>query len=209
MPPDPPELRFYSPWMESRRARNRLPHLQQPEATYFVTFRLADSLPMMVQNLWQAQIAAWLKWHPKPWSDQVEQEYYRLYSMEIEGWLDKGCGSCLLRSAEYSAVLSETLMQENGKAVEQHAFVIMPNHIHVLFSPCDGAEVSRLVKAWKGTSARRINQLAGEAGTLWQKDYLDRMIRDDEHFWRCVRYIRSNPTRANLQRAEFVHYEAA
>ena len=208
MPSDPPELHFYSPWVQSRRARNRLPHLTQPEATYFLTFRLADALPMMIQNLRHAQFEAWLKWHPKPWSEEVEQEYHRLYSKEIEECLDKGYGRCCLRSAELSAVVSATLLHEETKTVEQHFFVIMPNHVHVLFSLSGTVELSTLVKTWKGTSARHINQLTGATGALWQKDYFDRMIRDDEHFWRCVCYIRSNPARANLKPGEFVHFEA-
>ena len=79
-------------------------------------------------------------------------------------------------------------MFAQGVRVEHHAWVIMPNHLHLVFTPRIPLET--LMKAWKGTSARRIGQ-----GSIWQKNYRDTLIRDGGHFANAVRYIRRNPAK--------------
>ena len=64
----------------------------------------------------------------------------------------------------------------------------MPNLLHLLFTPKVPLEI--LLKAWKGTSARRIG-----SGSIWQIDYRDTLIRDSGHFANAVRYIRRNPAK--------------
>ena len=75
-----------------------------------------------------------------------------------------------------------------GVKVEHHAWVIMPNHLHLLFTP--KVPLETLMKAWKGTSAHRIGK-----GSIWQKNYRDTLIRDAGHFANAVRYIRRNPSK--------------
>ena len=60
-------------------------------------------------------------------------------------------------------------MKAQGKWAEHEAWVIMPNHAHVLFRPL--MPLQDLVKVWKGVSARRMKE-----GSIWQKDYRDRLI---------------------------------
>jgi hypothetical protein len=62
------ELRFFNPHAEIRHTENRLPHWQQEGATYFVTFRLADSIPSEFRSQWANEREAWLRFHRKPWS---------------------------------------------------------------------------------------------------------------------------------------------
>jgi putative transposase len=57
-------------------------------------------------------------------------------------------------------------------------------------------------------SARKINALLGNSGILWQRDYFDRLVRDEEHFANCVRYIRHNPKKAGLRKNEYLLYES-
>jgi REP element-mobilizing transposase RayT len=45
-------------------------------------------------------------------------------------------------------------------------------------------------------------------GNLWQRDYFDRLIRDEKHFANCVRYIRRNPEKASLGKDEFILWES-
>ena len=55
------EVTFFNPWAEITRTRNRLPHWQQPGATYFLTFRLADSIPWEKLGPWMDEREAWLR----------------------------------------------------------------------------------------------------------------------------------------------------
>jgi REP element-mobilizing transposase RayT len=79
-------------------------------------------------------------------------------------------------------------MHGQGRHVEHHAWVIMPNHLHLLFTP--RLPIETLMKVWKGTSARRLGR-----GSIWRKNYRDTLIRDAGHFANAVRYIRRNPER--------------
>src|SRR5687767_12305877 len=91
------DLRFLNQYEQVGRHENRLPHWQQDGASYFVTFRLADSIPQDRLGAWNAEREAWSKWNPLPWSPKQEEEYHRRFTARIEGWLDEGAGSCVLR----------------------------------------------------------------------------------------------------------------
>ena len=83
----------------------------------------------------------------------------------------------------------------------------MPNHFHALFMGSEGWPLPDLVKSWKHASTRAVNRRLGRAGPLWQRDYFDRVVRDERHFANCLRYIRRNPAKAGLRSGEFTRFE--
>jgi putative transposase len=177
---------FLHPDREIAKHGEKLPHWQQGEVMQFVTFHLADSLPQPKLRKWKEERDTWLAVHPKPWSTEKEKEHHQRFTKEFERWLDEGSGSCLLRESGNRSHLEEALMQGHGTAANHHAWVIMPNHVHLLFTPL--APIAGLMKIWKGVSARKIG-----AGSIWQRNYRDTVIRDIDHFINAVRYIRRNP----------------
>jgi len=72
----------------------------------------------------------------------------------------------------------------------------------------ENAPRSHVIFHWKGFTARQINKLLGRSGNLWQRDYFDRLVRDEKHFANCVRYIRRNPEKARLGNDEFILWES-
>jgi REP element-mobilizing transposase RayT len=116
----------------------------------------------------------------------------------IERYLDAGVGSAVLRDARAAAIVERALRYHDGTRYDLHAWVVMPNHVHVLFTPREGFGLSEIVQAWKSVSARRINRLLSRRGRLWQEDYLDRYMRDARHCERTVGYIEWNPVEARL-----------
>ena len=201
-------LRFFNPFEEIRKTANKLPHWQQPGATYFITFRLADAVPVALRAQWLAERDSWLAHHPEPWSTTVEQEYHERFSARMDAWLDAGHGECVLREQVCRGFVEATLRHLDGEDYLHHAWVIMPNHAHVLVSLSADAKLEDVVGAWKSVSARRINQHLCRKGTLWQEDYFDRLIRDAGHFENCVRYIRRNPEKAKLREGSFTLWES-
>ena len=175
-----------------------LPHWQQGDAMQFVTFRLADSMPAAKLREWKDGRDAWLLVHPKPWTPDEEKDYQKRFIWHLEGLLDEGAGSCLLKVPANRDFLEASLMCFHGAKVEHQAWVIMPNHVHLIFTPLSPLE--KLIQAWKGVSARKIGQ-----GRIWQKNYRDTMIRDGAHFANAVRYIRRNP--AKLRAGTFTLWE--
>jgi type I restriction enzyme R subunit len=162
-----------------------LPHWQQDEALQFVTFRLGDSLPQSKLRTWKMERSLWLAEHPEPWDEETRQAYHRIFSLRLERWLDAGHGSCLFAEPSHRKVLADTLKRDDPSRAVFFCWIIMPNHVHLLFQP--KFPLPDLMKAWKGISARRIGQ-----GSIWQRNYRDTLIRNVDHLERVVRYIRNN-----------------
>jgi REP element-mobilizing transposase RayT len=86
-----------------------------------------------------------------------------------------------------------------------HAWVVMPNHLHALFSLAADSLLEKQISSWKRFSAKEIHRRTDGAGPLWQEDYFDRMIRDGEHFGNVARYIARNP--AKLRDGIYLAYQ--
>ena len=184
--------------LDRRRAihlyRRNLPHWRQEGATYFLTYRLADALPREALSRLTA-----LKRDRKPETEEDWEQLSKEVAKEEEHWLDQGSGECLLRNPEISAVVEEKFRSFDGTRYQLGAFVVMPNHVHVLVRPFPGHPLDRITKAWKGVSARAINSMVSrKAQTLWQDESYDAIVRDEEHLFRIVRYIGNNPAKAKL-----------
>jgi len=203
-----PELRFLSEFEKIGKLQNHLPHWNQDRATCFITFRLGDSIPTKLLADWRNEREEWLQNHAKPWSTESEMEYHKRFSTRIDQWMDQGYGSCLLANPANADQVAVTLHHCDGVRYLIHSRVIMPNHVHVLMSPTSGESLSQIVAGWKRFSATKINKAGETSGSLWQKDYFDRLIRDWDHFINIVRYIRRNPQKAQLKSAHFSLYEA-
>ena len=104
------------------------------------------------------------------------------------------------------AAVTEVFTKFDRDRYWQHAWVLMPNHAHLLVSLKEGIALPDLLKAWKGTSSRAAGLVLGRRATrdaFWQKDYFDRLVRDEVHFGNCARYIRRNPAKAKLRDGEY------
>jgi putative transposase len=202
------ELHFFNPYADIRFTANRLPHWQQEGAVYFVTFRLADAVPQRLRTQWESEREAWLRVYPQPWSAEVEREYHERFSGAIERWLDAGYGSCILRRHDCAKIVVEALRYFDGERLALFSAVVMPNHVHAVFLQHTDWPLEKLLRSWKSLSSRKINWFLGRNGSLWQRDYFDRLVRDEKHFANCVRYIRRNPAKAHLRDGEYILYES-
>jgi REP element-mobilizing transposase RayT len=177
---------------------NRLPHWQQKGCMQFVTWTLGDALPAVKRAQIARERAEWVSSNPKPWSDEQERTYYRLFSERMQEWLDAGGGDCVLKQPRISRIVADALHYFDGERLVLDSYVVMPNHVHVLFAPNPDHTLERILKSWKGFTARLINQRLNRSGSLWMKDYWDRLIRSREHYLHVRRYIAENPQKANL-----------
>jgi putative transposase len=201
-------LRFFNPYEEIRFTENLLPHWQQKGATYFITFRLGDSIPTHLRTQWEEERATWLRFHPEPWDPDTEQEYHKRFTGAIERWLDAGHGSCVLWQNDCARIVDDALRHFDGDRLALVSSVVMPNHVHALLIQNPIHPLEALLQSWKTFTSRSINRLHGRSGTLWQRSYFDRLVRDEQHFGNCVRYIRRNPEKAHLVAGEYILYES-
>ena len=116
----------------------------------------------------------------------------------IEQALDGGEGACHLRHPAVAEVVEGALQVFDGERYHLHAWVVMPNHVHVLFTPRPGHGVSDVIGNWKSYTAKEVNKILGRTGQFWQADYFDRFIRSDAHYDDAVEYIEKNPVVAGL-----------
>lgn len=171
-----------------------LPHWRQDGVTYFVTFRLADSLPKARLNEWLRQRDEWLVAHPKPWNDATCNAYHRRFTALIEKWLDAGHGSCLLARKTVRDVVSGALRHFDGSRYWLDVWVVMPTHVHVVVTPLPGHDLSCILHTWKSFTSHEIGaMLPDRSGVLWQKESFDHIIRNPDHLERIRAYIVRNP----------------
>jgi len=172
----------FDPHAEFTATQRNLPHWQQLDATYFVTFRLADSLPVAVRE-------KFAEMQHLNASDAFDW---------IERYLDVGNGDCTLKDSRCAEFVEETLRYFDGTRYELGGFVVMPNHVHVLVQPISPATLSSVVHTWKSYASHEINRHLGRNGALWQKESFDRIVRDQMELQKFDEYIVANPTEARL-----------
>jgi valyl-tRNA synthetase len=180
----------------------RLPHWEQENATYFVTFRLDDSLPAEKLRDFENERAHWRASHPEPWSQADKAEYYESFSKRIEEWLDAGYGACLLREARPAQIVADALKHFDNTRYKLGAWVVMPNHVHVLVTPKAGHHLSEILHSWKSFTAHQINAALQRSGEVWQHESYDHIVRNEESLHRISEYIERNPEMAGIKVAQ-------
>jgi leucyl-tRNA synthetase len=192
---------FFEPLQQITTHERNLPHWQQGAKYYFVTWRLADSLPAELIRDWQLEAQAWRAARKQPLGEADLAEYHRLFSDRIETDLDAGRGDCILREPALASTVAEALRHFDGERYDVVSFVIMPNHVHVLFRMGEDEDLAKVVHSWKSFTAHEINKARGTNGPVWQDEYFDRIVRDESHLHRLVEYIERNPEKAGLKDA--------
>ncbi len=182
-------------------ARDHLPHLKKQGAAYFVTFRLAGTLPAAVLKelkLEREQILQHALVAKRPLTWLEKEELFRWYSTRVDDYLDASHGDCFLRRPEIARVVASALQFFNGKRYELRAWVVMPNHVHAVVWPRPPETLSRILHSWKSFTSNEANKSLAREGPFWQRESYDHLIRDDEDLARCIAYTLNNPVSARL-----------
>lgn len=164
--------------------RGYLPHRDEPGLTQFVTFRLADCFPAELRSEWAALLA-------------VEDERER--RAQLETYLDKGRGERHLRRPDIAKMVEDALRFFHGQRYELRAWVVMPNHVHVLFKLGE-VPMSRILESWKKFTSHEADKLLQRHGQFWAEDYWDTYQRDSAHELHSRNYLEANPVKAFLVR---------
>jgi REP element-mobilizing transposase RayT len=193
--------------MPTVRSRGKLPHWEEYYAIYFVTFRLADSLPQSVLRKFEFErtnIIATAKTAGRALMSFEINRLEELFSEQIEQKLDAGAGRCFLTNPAVADQVSETLQHFDRVRYHLYAWSVMPNHVHVLFRLLAAYELADVLHTWKSYSAKNANRLLGRTGKFWQHEYYDHLIRNEEEFYRTVTYILDNPRKSGLRNWRWV-----
>ncbi len=173
--------------------RGYLPHCDYPGLTQLITFRLADSMPAARRGEWEHLLSI---------EDTTEKR------TKLEEYLDCGVGTCALRDADIAQRMEGALQHFHGDRYELLAWVVMPNHVHVLVQIWM-MPMSKLVRSWKRHIAGAPQSLRRETEddtvapqglrrSFWEREYWDTHMRDEEQERKAIRYIENNPVKARL-----------
>ncbi|HEX9745581.1 MAG TPA: transposase [bacterium] len=181
--------------------RGFIPHWELQDSIYFVTFRLHDSIPPgLIEKLAiqcrQAVFAHQDNLEKKGLS--VNKRINNLMRKNLDIILDKGYGSQILKEQELAEIVSKAMKFFDGDRYELYAWVVMPTHVHVLLKLIGDNHLSDIMHSWKSFTSKKINKILGKSGSVWQREYFDRIVRDEDDFRTKLEYIINNPAKAGL-----------
>jgi REP element-mobilizing transposase RayT len=160
-----------------------LPHWQPEGRDLFLTWRLSGTLP--------AKVMAALR------ASKTKEMGKRFRECDLE--LDKSSsGPLWLKDPQVaSVVVKEIEKVADGGLCRVHAWVVMPNHVHLMIEP--RVAMAEITRAIKGSTARQANLLLGRTGKyFWQDESFDHLIRNETEFAKVKKYIERNPVAAGL-----------
>lgn len=192
--------------------RRYLPHWQEPGAEYFVTFRLAGSLPKdVIQQLKDSRDI--LK---KDFDENVDYRLRNrrsdaLFFKKYESLLERqSTGPHWLKKKSIAAIVMEALHFRDHKEYDLYAYCIMSNHVHMVFRDLSPNQpdilseneksfpVTKIMHSLKSYTALMANRELDRTGAFWHEESYDRMIRNANELENTIKYTLNNPVKINL-----------
>lgn len=102
----------------------------------------------------------------------------------------------LFRVERWALLMISTIQHYDGTGYKLHAYVVMPDHLHLLLRPFETLEKS--VQLIKGGFSFRAKRELDWKGEIWQPGFTDHRIRDEEDWQKHLAYIQNNPVNAHL-----------
>ena len=143
--------------------------------------------------------------------ERALREGKRLFALVDDALDTSQPGPKWLTDNAVAEILIENLFHHAGQLFRLWAFVVMPNHVHLLIEPStiskdfgselnddDFVALSRITHALKSYTAKRANLMLNREGVFWQEESFDHWVRDEKEFARIVAYIENNPVKAGL-----------
>jgi REP element-mobilizing transposase RayT len=166
-------------------SRGYLPHFDHPGLCQAITYHLADSLPKKVLKRIEEMA-------------QIQKEPVAELRRQIHKYLDAGYGACYLKDPQIAALVEQSFFYFDGERYNLLAWVVMPNHVHVLIETFVRFPLYTVIHSWKSFTAQQANTILHRKGPFWYREYYDRFIRDEQHFHQVVFYMHNNPVQAGL-----------
>lgn len=184
-----------------------LPHINAYNNYQFITYRLADSLPSHIINSYIDEF-----------TDTKDTESNIQLQKKIEEYSNNGFGASILTHPAVAKIIIDNWLFFAEKLYDLIAWVIMPNHVHLLIKEYENIEIDSIVKKWKSYTAKEILKIKSllvynidnyrfkstelvalfNSKRIWQKSYWDHYIRNEEELYDKIRYIHENPVLAGL-----------
>ena len=174
-----------------------LPHWSQNGVIYFITFRLADSLPQEKLKTFTEEKQLWMHHNPEPHTPEQKAEYHERFPQRLQQWLDLGYGSMILKDAQAKDLVTKAITHFNGDRYVLDEFVVAANHVHVLVAPKEGHQLGNILHSWKSFTGKELLKLPiaaklTTAPKVWQKESWDHIVRSERSLEKFRGYIRAH-----------------
>jgi putative transposase len=105
-------------------------------------------------------------------------------------------------------IISALIWHQTNNIIELICYVIMPDHIHILFRLLDKKNLSDTIKSIKQYSSTNIKLKLGLDHPVWQSGFYDRYIRNEKELTKLIEYCQNNPIKAGLvkENAEYPYF---
>jgi REP element-mobilizing transposase RayT len=173
--------------------QRKLPHWQPSNSVFFITYRLAGSIPV--------KIIQELKTSYNERRNNISSDLNRRkYFVDTEHCLDNTKNEPFwLNNSEVSKLVMESLLFNNMKFYKLWAACIMRNHVHIVVTTFPNSPpLHKILQNHKKFSAVYANKILNRKGQFWEEESYDTLIRDRQHFLNAVKYTICNPVKANL-----------
>ncbi len=158
--------------------QQNLPHFLPNDRPYFLTFRLAGSIPVDEQQLGMLLLK------------RKFMEYDRILNTVKSGphWL---------REERIAAIVKEAIQHRDGSQYDLHAYTIMSNHVHMVVTLTGDVPLDRVLQQMKSFTAVACNKVLERHGDFWLHEGYDHVVREGR-FGHVIWYVLMNPVKAGL-----------
>ncbi len=195
--------------------KRNLPHFLPEGYAYFVTFRLADTIPKKVyeeiRKKYESELNRIIGYCDKQKQINDYKSLQNYVFRKYENILDRAdFGRKWLQNEEIANILSSAFFHKDSIEYDLSAFTIMPNHVHIIIKPYK-KEITKLNKTQsehyiltqiigniKSYTATQANKILNRRGAFWKHESFDHVIRNEKELNRFVVYILNNPVKAKL-----------
>lgn len=189
------DVRFY---------RRRLPHFEPPGATFFITTRLAGSLPGHIIALLKEE-QQFLHRRIRETKDleikkRLTYELERRYLGRFDKYVDTAtAGPTWLALPEIAGMVAEAMHFRDDTVYNLYSYTIMPNHTHIVFSvQRNDISLHKILQSLKRHTAQEGNKILHRSGAFWLHESYDHVVRDGAELERILQYVLLNPVKAGL-----------
>ncbi len=107
-------------------------------------------------------------------------------------------GSCTLAKTEIAQMVQSSIRHFPGDRYYLHAWSVMPNHLHVVYTALGEHTPKDIHHSWKSYTAHEANKLLKRGGAFWESEGFDHLIRSVEDLEWFIGYVESNPVQAGF-----------
>jgi putative transposase len=185
--------------------RRNLPHWQPKGAEYFITFRLAGTLPKEVVLVLKEKRKQYNLMRKKSGFTSKQKSNFEAKIFETYDHLldSETIGPTWLANKKVAKIIEETLHFYDQDCYDLYTYTIMSNHVHLVFRHLEENHnvdfpVTHIMKNIKSYTAKEANKILGRNGKFWQAESYDRIIRDEKELENKIKYTIYNPVKAGL-----------